>query len=214
MSFNRTTFIIDGFNLYHSVKVARRDLKGQSTKWLNISALCKSYLHIISKDAQLEEIFYFSALATHLSNSNPDATKRHQALIECLQDTGIRVQLAKFKRKYVHCNLCNSTLERYEEKETDVAMAVKLLELLNQDACDTVVLIIGDTDLKPAVETAQDLFPDKEIRFAFPYKRYNAELKQIAPTSFNIGKKNYAKHQLPDPYIDSAGRSISKPHRW
>lgn len=195
------------------MKLARRDLQGQSTKWLDISALCKSYLHVISKDAQLENVFYFSALATHLISTSPDATKRHQALITCLQDTGITVKLAKFKRKSVYCNFCNKTLERYEEKETDVAMAVKLLEVLHQDACDTIVLVTGDTDLRPAVETAQNLFPKKEIRFAFPYKRYSAELKQIAPTSFNIGKRNYAKHQLPNPYIDSAGRSINKPQR-
>jgi hypothetical protein len=41
---NRTAFIIDGFNLYHSVVDAGEHLD-VSTKWLDISALCDSYLY-------------------------------------------------------------------------------------------------------------------------------------------------------------------------
>lgn len=54
---NRVTFLVDGFNLYHSVKEAQRDMNGVSTKWLNIRALCQSYIHHFGKDAQLGEIY-------------------------------------------------------------------------------------------------------------------------------------------------------------
>ena len=46
---DRVTFIIDGFNLYHSVCDAERDLKGASTKWLDIKSLCSSYLIFLEK---------------------------------------------------------------------------------------------------------------------------------------------------------------------
>jgi hypothetical protein len=52
---NRTVFIIDGFNLYHSTRDASNDLGGQSTKWLDVRALCESYLYTISKTARLED---------------------------------------------------------------------------------------------------------------------------------------------------------------
>ncbi len=64
---NRTAFIIDGFNLYHSVIDASKDLGGVSTKWLNIRALCDSYLHLIGGNAQTQGVYYFSAPAHHLS---------------------------------------------------------------------------------------------------------------------------------------------------
>jgi hypothetical protein len=54
---NRTVFIIDGFNLYHSTRDASNDLGGQSTKWLDVRALCESYLYTISKTARLEDVF-------------------------------------------------------------------------------------------------------------------------------------------------------------
>ena len=96
---NRTVFLIDGFNLYHSTRDARRDLGGKSTKWLNIRALCESHLYTISKDARLNEVYYFSALAKHLEAIDPDMILRHKTLIRCLEDTGVKVELAKFKRK-------------------------------------------------------------------------------------------------------------------
>jgi uncharacterized LabA/DUF88 family protein len=64
--------------------------------------------------------------------------------------------------------------DRYEEKETDVAIASKLFEVLTNGACDTAVLVTRDTDLVPALGTAQRLFPNACILFAFPYGRANA----------------------------------------
>jgi hypothetical protein len=56
----------------------------------------------------------------------------------------------------------------HEEKETDVAIACKLLELLCQGRCDTAVLMTGDTDIAPAIRTAKLLYPTADIAVAFP----------------------------------------------
>jgi hypothetical protein len=63
------------------------------------------------------------------------------------------------------------------------------LELFHTDACDTVVLVTGDTDLTPAVRTAAQVFPSKTVHFAFPYKRKNKELAQLTGNSFVIRKE-------------------------
>jgi hypothetical protein len=36
---NRTIFLVDGFNLYHSLRAASDDLGGVSTKWLDLPRL-------------------------------------------------------------------------------------------------------------------------------------------------------------------------------
>ncbi len=82
------------------------------------------------------------------------------------------------------------------------------------DACDTVILMTGDTDFAPAVKTAQNADPGKDIRFAFPYNRPNNDLRKIAPKSFRIGKESYVKHQFPDIYELSNGKKINKPELW
>ncbi len=124
------------------------------------------------------------------------------------------VVLSRFKKKTIRCRHCGQRFSRYEEKETDVALAVKLMEVLMQDTCDTVVLVTGDTDLAPAVRGAQALFPAKTVAFAFPYKRKNKELKQLSPDSFEISRGQYAKFQLSDPYLLPNGREVSKPPTW
>lgn len=218
---NRTTFLIDGFNLYHSVRDAGKDLNGGSTKWLNVRALCDSYLHLIGNVAQTEEIYYFSALANHLTPEDPGKVRRHKDFIKCLKATGVRIELARFKRKQVPFHIsnnrndhCGGTLQRFEEKETDVAIAAKLFELLIDGDCDTAVLMTGDTDLAPAVKTARRVFPNKAIGFAFPYKRKNKELSKLTSLSFNIDKRHYAAHQLPDPFTLKNGGTVSKPPEW
>ena len=211
---SRITFIIDGFNLYHSVRDASKDSAGASTKWLDIKKLCSSYIHLFGKEASLHEIYYFSALAHHLENRDPDVTKRHRAYIKCLEATGVNTETNRFKRKSMSCPSCRHSHYRYEEKETDVAIAIKLLELFVVDSCDTVVLMTGDTDLAPAVRTAKRLFTHKKVLFAFPYKRHNQELGDLAPNSFDVKKNQYFKNQFSDPYVLPDGTNIHKPGKW
>ena len=158
-------------------------------------------------------VLHFSAFATHRDSKNPGGVKRHKDYIECLRSTGVKDIMGRFKPKWINCHQCKSLNKHYEEKETDVAISVSLWELMHFDACDTIVLVTGDTDLAPAVRTAQQIYPDKEIAFAFPYKRKNEELKKLVATSFSIHKEQYARHQLPNEVITKKGK-IQKPKTW
>lgn len=207
---NRVIFLIDGFNVYHSAIDAYYLLKLR-VKWLNIHSLCSSLLPLISKDATLVDIYYFSAFAFH--KNDPDVIKRHENYINALKSTGIVPEMGRFKPKDITCPLRGKFI-KHEEKETDIAIASRLFEILHSDKCDTVVLVTGDTDLTPAVETCNSLFPVKSILFAFPYHRYNEELKLLAPPSFRIHAKSYVRHQFPDPIPLPDGTTISKPSTW
>src|SRR5882762_6470531 len=71
---NRVCFLVDGFNVYHSVCEALRTRKGASMKWLDMQDLCASYLSSIGNGAILEKVFYFSAFMDWI----PDKVARHQ----------------------------------------------------------------------------------------------------------------------------------------
>lgn len=175
---NRVSFLVDGFNLYHSVRQAAKVLK-TSTKWLDISRLCASYLplvrDVVGEKTELRSIYYFSALAKHLEAIDPDVTARHREFIRCLEDTGMLVVISRFKAKDIKCPnpKCNNAFVRYEEKETDVAIASKLLEIFFVNECDTAVLVTGDTDLAPAFRTANRLFPKKHMLFPIRERTWN-----------------------------------------
>lgn len=209
----RVAFIIDGFNLYHSAKAAALS-GGVGTKWLDLRSLCSSYLHLLDRSAVLADVYYFSALASHIEAFKPDVTERHRTYIQVLEGTGVRVELARFKPKDVSCPNCNWRFRRYEEKETDVAIAAKLLELFAAENIDAAVLVTGDTDVAPAVRAAARLYPMKRVCFAFPFARKNKELAKLVPTCFVISKEAYAKHQFPDPVALSDGTIIAKPPSW
>ena len=212
---NRTVFLIDGFNGYHSAAQAQKDAGGITAKWLNLKSLCSSFLplagEVSSERASLERIYYFSAPPIHRSKSKQ---QRHSLYMKCLRGTGINVELGRFKDKDSWCPNCKQAYISHEEKESDVALASKLFEVCLTNEADTIILMTGDTDLAPAVRTCRRLFPTKVIFFSFPYRRTNTELKGIAPESFSIKRRSYFRHQFPDPLILEDGSSVSKPDTW
>ena len=210
----RTSFLVDGFNLYHSLRTASEEMNGASTKWLDLRSLLSSYLPAIGGSAQLQQIFYFSALATHLENRQPGLTVRHREYIDCLESVGVVPILGRFKPKFIYCSRCKHKSRHFEEKETDVAISIRLIEILQKDCADTVALITGDTDLAPAVKTAKALFPTKRIWFLFPYKRKNNELAQLADGHCYIRKERYIQHQFSPTVTVKSGRVVRKPEKW
>jgi len=211
---NRVIFLVDGFNVYHSLLDAIRDLGGASTKWLDIHSLCNSYLPHISRDATIGGIYYFSAYAEHLRRKDPGKIERHEKYIQCLRSTGVVDCLGNFKERHFWCSQCKQRRTRHDEKETDVAIAAKLFEVFFKNECETAVLMTGDTDLVPAVKTALHLFPAKKIISIFPYLRQNDELEKLVHAHFKIKANKYLTHQLPNPVTLPNGKRIAKPTMW
>lgn len=210
---NRVTFLIDGFNLYHSIIHLQKDFKVGS-KWIDLRALFTSYIHLFGKDARLEDIYYFSAIPFYLQKYDPGKIRRHQNYISCLRDTGVKIELGKFKYKEKYCNYCHKYSTAHEEKETDVSIGVKMLDLFINDKCDTIVLVTGDSDLIPAIKVSLKNFPNKNIACIFPYKRINKETRQVVGVSYKMNKNHYQNYTLPDPVILSSGEKIFKPKFW
>ncbi len=212
MSANRVAFLIDGFNVYHSVKQAIAD-GNPSSKWLDYGGLCSSYLSVFGKTAVRSQVEYFSAYATHLT-AKPGVVVRHRQYVNALKGTGVEIWMSRFKWHPRWCSKCGSQRPGYEEKETDVAIAVKMLELCVTNTCDTLAIISGDTDLLPAIRTTHRLFPGVQVWVIFPYKRFNEELRQAADGVIRIKPKKYAQFQLPNPVVLPNGTLIPKPADW
>lgn len=211
----RVCVLVDGFNVYHSLCDAGRARGGRrGMKWLNLWSLSRALIPQIPGNAIVGSVHYFTALAEHLVHRNPGVVARHRTYIEALRSTGVNVVLGRFKRVFARCGVCSSQTTRWEEKETDVAISVKLLEALHRDEAEAILLISGDTDLVPAVKLARSLYPSRFIACAFPYGRKNKELANVASLSMRISRKAYVGNQLPDPVVLPGGKLLSKPPRW
>ncbi len=177
---NRVAFFIDGFNLYHSLKDNAPDCR-----WLNLRKLCEHYIN--PEKESIVAVYYFSAIA----NWHPEQTKaqKHTKYIERLRKENVIPVLGKFKEKDIHCKICDSSFKSHEEKRTDVNVALKIVSEAVLNNYDTGILVSGDTDMIPAIETVRSLSLDKRIGVLFPLGRFSNELKQIADFSLKI-KKN------------------------
>lgn len=209
----RVTFLVDGFNLYHSLRDAQLQT-GKCYKWLNIRSLCASYLQFFGKDAVLHDVYYFSAYAHHLTPRDPDVVARHQTLVRALESTGVKPEMGHFKSKNVHCTHCQHDIVRHEEKETDVAIAVRLVELALTDKCDIAVVVTGDTDIVPGLKTVRRLAATKRLCVIAPYKRANAELRQLAHQYFKLKPNSHEPHLFPNEIALPDGQRLIKPTAW
>ena len=211
---SRTVFIVDGFNLYHSLVDAETAV-GKSTKWLDLHQRCSSYLSTFQeylKDRpQLSAINYFSAPQKHEIS---DRHFRHSLYMGCLEATGVNVKLGRFMKKYNTCPRCKSVFPTYEEKESDVAMGVKLVDVCLNDKCDVAVIISGDTDLLPAIKMCKRARPNMAVFCIFPYLRKNDVLANQAQASFSIKPDTYKRFQFPNPFVYKNGKSVPKPFHW
>jgi hypothetical protein len=208
-------FVVDGFNLYHSIREARRRA-GVDCRWLDIRSLCESMLHTIGGGAEVAQIDYFSALAHHLESSRPGTVTRHERYIEALRATGVMPHLGIFKPKDIryHSRPCEVLLRRHEEKETDVAIAATIVEAASQGDCEALMVVSGDTDLLPAFKTARRLRPGLRLFCLFPPYRANRAFRSHVDADFKISPKQLPEHLLPNPVLAADGRAIAKPAGW
>lgn len=164
--------LIDGFNYYHALNKYQSE-KNVCVKWLNYKKLVTSMFKE-EDDKENFNLIYFSALATHRKDG---AVSRHQIYISALEKTGVKVILGHFqpkdKPKCWYCrknNLeCKPTIN-YEEKRTDVNIAITLLEYAYENKFDKCFLLSEDNDFVPAIEKVKEKFPLKKIIICPPPK--------------------------------------------
>ncbi len=55
----KTAFLVDGFNLYHSLDQAQGRPRVRNTKWLDLRAFCQSFLPVLGRNYRLGSVHYF-----------------------------------------------------------------------------------------------------------------------------------------------------------
>ncbi len=204
----RVVFYVDGFNLYHSIlEASAYSGYGNKLKWLDLDHLLQTYL---SPDERLIRIKYFSAIYTH----NPSKAQRHKRYIKVLKHKNVDVILGKFKRKSLRCKKCKQKYQTFEEKRTDVNIAIHVIRDAYKDIYDTAIIVSGDTDLIPAIKMLKEDFPSKQIGVVFPYGRKNLELEKNVNFSRKIFLEDMEKSILPEKYHISDTIELTIPKEW
>ena len=197
----RVAVYIDGFNLYHAIdEIGRPHLK-----WLDLMALAKSLLR---KNEDLVKVAYFSAYATWL----PGPYNRHLAYTAALRLAGVELHMARFKEADASCRKCGATWKSHEEKETDVHVALTILEDALDDSFDRAIIISADSDYVPVVRKVRQRRPEKEVFLAIPPKRFSRarDLVKVCTGNFQIPASRVEMCLLPAVVSDANGAIVAR----
>jgi uncharacterized LabA/DUF88 family protein len=203
----RVIAFIDGLNLYHAIS----SLDRPELFWVDLWALSKKTLKALSE--VLCDVYYFSAYAEHVDEAKKNCQRTH---IRALELKGVKPILGHFKNKNRKCPMCEYKWQGHEEKETDVNIAVYLLDLAYQNAFDRALIISNDSDLSPAIRMVRSRFPDKRLTSVAPPNAFHSiELLQASSDRSKIRIEHLERCQLP-PVVYDASRliSASRPHEY
>lgn len=147
-----------------------------------------------------------------------DKVKRHKRLTEALKSRGVKIVEGKFKKKERVIRISNQlslTYKTHEEKQTDVNIALHLLQSAMNDDYDTAMIVTNDTDLVPAIRAIKQNFPGKRIEVIFPLDSYSKELDVLCDSHKRIKEMHLKTCQLPDTVVDATtGITVRCPDSW
>lgn len=202
----RSSFFIDGFNLYHAIK----RLQTPHLKWVNLRALMAR--QISPQSEAIASVYYFSAYADWM----PPQKARHEQYVSALKYSGVEIVLGQFKEKDRKCNSCGVKWKAHEEKETDVNIALCALNEAYKNSYDRAYIVSRDSDLKPAVAMIISEFPQKEVYIvAPPNMGHSNDLIQVAHGKKKIKISQIEQCLFPEFVVDSGGNVVaSRPSEY
>lgn len=197
----KVSFYIDGFNLYHAI----RGLNRPELKWLNLQALANSFLE---KQDTLVGVTYFTAPMIW----DPEKYHRHVEYIAALEATGVEVVKSKFLKSSKYCKAFSRYCDFHEEKQTDVAFAVRVLRDAHLGVMDRAILVTADSDQIPLVSEMTEAFPTMQVHIAAPPGRMREarELCSVATRRSEISAGRLATCLLPRNVSDENGRVVAR----
>ena len=198
----RVMTYIDGFNLYNGLK----DKHGRKYMWLDLQRLSGA---LLLPGQDLVRVGYFSARVRGKEASAGrqadyiDALRAHCPLLTVVE--------GRFQEKRVDCWNCGDSRITYEEKETDVSIAVALVEDAACDRYDTAMIVSADSDLCPAIRSVRRVAPAKRVVAAFPPRRVSEEIRRTAHGAFTVPDTKIRRNLLPETVATPAGVALKRP---
>lgn len=199
----RVVFYIDGFNLYFGLK----SKKWQKYYWIDIVEFCKSFL---KEYQELVAVYYFTAVP------KDQGKKDRQDLFFSANKLNSKFKLVfgKFLEKQIRID--GNTRKTYEEKQTDVNIAVEMLRNVFFNKNDISILISADSDLIPPINLIREIDTNHKIYCYFPPNRYSTDLLQNSDAAIKLSRyeQRFKKALLPEEIKLANGYIIKRPANW
>lgn len=151
----KAVVIVDGLNLYHALKNFEPD-----ATFLDIPSIAAVYL---PKPIAEIDYFYFTSTPHHKGQA---VLERHFKYLTFLKSVNVEIIKGRFQRSSKRCKNCGDVAEIHKEKETDVSIALKIIESALDPNTSELLLFSADSDFAPALKFAKQLNPNLRLMVA------------------------------------------------
>jgi len=205
-------FYIDGFNFYYGL--CSHD-KWKRYYWIDIVKFCRNFL---KEDQTLAFVKYFTARPINVGKC-----MRQNVLMEtnkALNGKKFKVYYGKYYEVKRTCKgTCKEVYKDNEEKQSDVNIALNILEDYILEYCNKTIIISADSDLLPAARSIMRLEKTIQkghfVEFIFPPEQYSSD---IYNSSFSVkllkNYKSYLNRALMPLKVKTGKGIFEIPSRW
>jgi len=172
----KTVVLFDGFSLYHALIQKHGPCRPYAGyKWLDYHALADA---LLSSYETLQDVFLFTTYAREGMYDWRQKRARHAILLKVQRDRGVKVRRGRFAERETRCLVplvnggCQKLFTTYEEKRTDVNIAVTLVEMAFQEQYENALIVSADSDLIPAITVAKRVHPAGRLVNVAPVGRH------------------------------------------
>ena len=183
----RAGLFVDGFNLYHAI----HDLGANHLKWLNLQALGQKIIQ--QKSETLAEVVYCTAYYP----GDPDKRRRHELYIRALAHHGVETKLGHYIHEPMACRSCDHVWEKPTEKQTDINLALSMVDAVRSGRVDCIYLLTADTDQAATLAYLQTHFPSIQRVTVFPPGRHPSDdLKKRSNRTIKLQRHHIEENLL------------------
>ena len=201
---------VDGFNLYY------RSLKKSPYRWLNLKLL---FENLNFEQGQLVSLKYFTSKVSPRSGNLDIHIRQNMYLRALATIPEYSVHFGQFKKRHVKGALLDSkgrpgrivTVEKFEEKGSDVNIANHMLADGFLDKYDAAILISNDSDLAGTLDLIKEYI--KKPVGLVTTGDLTIDLKRRASFARKITDEILAGSQFPQEMSDNEG-NFRRPKKW
>jgi uncharacterized LabA/DUF88 family protein len=203
----RVVAYVDGFNLYFGLKA-----KGwKKHYWLDLNGLATS---LLKPGQTLAGVHYLTSRIRANGRNVADMQRQSDYLDALATLPSLTIHYGHYLQKSRRCHSCGAQWMDYEEKMTDVNIAMQLLADAFDDHFDTALVISADSDLTTPVRQVRARFPAKRVIVTQPPGCNSVQLAGAATAAFTISETKVRQSQLPAAVTTASGYVIHRPAHW
>lgn len=217
----RTSLYVDGFNFYYGCFRMQRDLCVPADKWLDWRTLGS---RLIKANGTLHKIHYFTA-NVHFSETDPDQNLRQELYFRAIDTIpGLVLHKGKHIRvtrsgELVHPKPAEAnwpatakvTVRTFEEKGSDVNLAVQLLDDAWSGDVARAIVVSNDTDLIAAIRSARRHI---QVDVISPHPSCAKQLRRAADQVYILDPGILQNCRMTIPKIARDGTPLYPPRSW